>query len=42
MEVPIETENEDGLEVVVHHQDDDSDASAEDCEFNGCIRTVES
>jgi len=25
----------------VHQQDDDSDASVEEYEFNGCIRTVE-
>jgi len=40
MEVPIEdVEEENGLEVVVHQQDD-SDASTEECEFNGCIRTL--
>jgi len=33
-------EEEDDVEVTVHQQDDDSDASAEECEFNGCIRTV--
>ena len=33
---------EDGLKVVVHEQNDDSDASAEDHEFNGCIRTIAS
>jgi len=26
--------------VVVHQQDDDSNASVEEYEFNGCIRTV--
>jgi len=26
--------------VIVHEQDDDSDASAKECEFNCCIRTV--
>ena len=42
MKVLIEDikEEEDGLELVVHRQDDDSDASAEECEFNGCIRTL--
>jgi len=39
VEVPIK-EEEDGLEVIVYQQDDDSDASAENCEFNGCIRTL--
>ena len=33
-------EEEDNLEVVVHQKDDDSDASVEECEFNGCIRAV--
>jgi len=33
-------EEEDGLEVVVHQQNDDSNASAEECEFNDCIRTL--
>ena len=32
---------EDDGEEVVHQQDDDSDASVEEYEFNGCIRTVE-
>ena len=42
MEVPIEDiEEEDGGEVTVHQQDDDSDASVEEYEFNECIRTVE-
>ena len=31
VEVPIEEEKEDGLEVVVHQQDDNLDTSAEDC-----------
>ena len=39
VKVPIE-DVEEGLEVVVHHQDVDSDASAEACEFNSCIRTL--
>ena len=30
----------DGLEVAVRQHDDDSDASAEGCEFNGCIGTL--
>jgi len=42
VEVPIEDiEEEDDGEVVVHQQDDDLDASVEEYEFNGCIRTVE-
>ena len=40
MEVPIEDAKEDGLEVAMHQQDDDSDTSNEECEFNGCIRTL--
>ena len=32
-------EEENSLEVTVHQQDD-LDASAEECEFNGCIRTL--
>ena len=41
MEVPIEDVEEEGdIKVVVHQQDDDSDASVEEYEFNGCIRTV--
>ena len=37
MEVPIEY----GLEVAVQqHDDDDSDAFTEECEFNGYIRTL--
>ena len=31
---------EDDLEVVVHQQSDDSNASAEECEFNDCIKTL--
>ena len=31
---------EDAVEIVVHQQDDDSDASVEEYEFNGYIRTV--
>ena len=31
---------EDDGEVVVHQQDNDSDVSAEEYEFNGCIKTV--
>jgi len=30
----------DGLEVVVHQQNDDSDASVKECEFNDCIRIL--
>jgi len=30
---------EDGLEVAVHQQDEDSNAFAEEYESNGCIRT---
>ena len=33
-------EEEDCLEVVVHQQNDDSNASAEECEFNDCIRIL--
>ena len=40
MEVHIEDVEEKDVEVIVHQQDDDSDASVEECEFNGCIRTV--
>ena len=40
VEAPIEEgEEEDSLEVVVHQQNDDSDASAEDRKFSGCIKT---
>jgi len=41
VKVPIEDikEEEDDGEVVVHQQDD-SDASVEEYEFDGCIRTV--
>ena len=43
MEVPIEdSEKEDGLEIVVHQQDDDLNASAEDREFTGCTRNLTS
>jgi len=35
-----DVEEEDDLKVIVHQQEDDSDASAEECEFNDCIRTV--
>ena len=39
MKVPIEdVEEKDDLEVVVYQHDDDSGASAEESEFNGCIR----
>ena len=34
-------EEEDDGEVAIHQQEDDSDASVEKYEFNGCIRTVE-
>ena len=37
VEILIEDEEEDGLEVTVHQQDDKSDASVKNCEFNGCI-----
>ena len=41
VEVLIEdVEKEDDLEVVVHQQEGDSDAFAEECEFNGYIRTA--
>jgi len=40
VEVLIEDVEEDRLEVTVHQQDDDSDASVEECEFNGCVRVV--
>jgi len=36
----IEDVQENGLEVTVHQQDDDSDVFGEECEFNGCIRTL--
>jgi len=36
----LESVVEDDVEVVVHQQEDASDASAEECEFNDCIRTV--
>ena len=40
VKVSIEDVEEDGLEVTVHQQDDDSDTSAEEREFNDCIRTL--
>ena len=41
MKVFIENVEEEGdVEVVVHQQDNDSDVSIEEYEFNGCIRTV--
>jgi len=40
LKVSIEDVEEEALEVAVYQQDDDSDASAEECEFNGCIRTL--
>ena len=41
MKVPIEDiEEEDGDGEVIVHQQDDSDASVEEYEFNECIRTV--
>ena len=41
MKVLIEdVEEEDDVTVAVYQQDDDSDASARECEFNSCIRTV--
>jgi len=41
VEVHIEVEEkDDGLEVVVKQHDDDSNASVEECEFSGCIRTL--
>jgi len=40
VEVLIEDVEEKGLEVAMHQLDDDSDASAEECEFNGYIRTL--
>ena len=43
VEVLIEDieEEVDDVEVVVHQQDDDSDASVEKYEFNDCIRNLE-
>ena len=35
-----DVEEENSLEVAAHQQDNDSDVSAEDCEFNFCIRTL--
>ena len=40
--VLIEDVKEDGLEVVVHQQDDDSDTSADNRKFNSSIRTLAS
>ena len=40
VEVHIEDVEEDGLEEIVQKQDDDSDTPVEECEFNGCIRTL--
>jgi len=42
VEVPIEDieEEEGDVEVTVHQQVDDSNASVEEYEFYGCIRTV--
>ena len=40
MEIPIDVKKEDGLELIVHQQHDDSDASAEKCECNDSIRTL--
>ena len=40
MKVPIKNVKEDDLEVAVHQQDDDSNASAEESKFNGCIKTL--
>jgi len=41
VEVPIEDIEEEGdVEVVVHQQDNDLDASVKQYKFNGCIRTV--
>jgi len=37
VEVHKEEENEDGLELIVHQQVDNLDASAEDYEFSGSI-----
>jgi len=37
VEVPIEENEEEGHKVAVHQQNDDSNASAEDCEFIGCF-----
>ena len=44
VEVPTEEceQKEDGLEMVVHQQDNDLDASTENREFSGCIRTLPS
>ena len=40
MEVLIEDVEEESLDVVVHKQDDDSDASAKERELNGYIRIL--
>ena len=40
MEAPIKDAEEDHLEVTVHQHDDDLDASAEESEFSGCVRTL--
>jgi len=40
VEVFIEDVEEHNLKVIVHQQDDDPDASAEECKFNGCIKAV--
>ena len=41
VEVPIEDiEEGDDVEVIVHQQNDESDASVEECKFNSCIRTA--
>jgi len=42
VEVPIvDVEEEGDVKVAVHQQDDDSDNSIDEYEFNSCIRTVE-
>jgi len=40
IEAVKENVEEDGLEVIVHQQDNDSNASVEECKFNDCIRTL--
>ena len=40
VKVSIEDIEDGDVEVVVHQQDDDSDVSVEECEFNNCIRTM--
>jgi len=43
VEVLIEdVEEKDGMEVIIHRQDDDLDASANEHEFNGCVGTLAS